>query len=105
VVRPNELRAAFHRPARRQIREADHPPADAVARLDDGDVRARLRQLVGGRQSRVARADHDDTGSRALTGEASARGNQDAGGSRQRTADHLAAIDGFAVTVVKAGVE
>ena len=55
-------------------READDAAADAVARFEDGDVRAGVRQLVGRRQPGEAGADDDHArAGGALAGEAAAR--------------------------------
>ena len=105
MVRSNQFRAAFHGPAGYEIAEAEDAAADAVARFEDGDLRARPRQFVRGGEPREPGADDDHSwGGWALgTGEPIAE--QHAGRGRQRPADHLAPIDRFAKAGVEAGVE
>ena len=64
MVRADQLAAALDVLARDQIGEADDASADAVARLGDGDVIARLRQLVGRGQPAEPAADDDDAARR-----------------------------------------
>ena len=60
MVRSNQFAAALDVLAGDEIGEAEDAPADAVARLGDGDVVASLRQLVCSRQAAEAAADDDD---------------------------------------------
>ena len=70
MVGADQLAAALDVLAGDEIGEADDAAADAVARLDDGDVVAGLRQLVGRRQAAEAAADDDDAAARPRCGSA-----------------------------------
>ena len=93
VVRADQLAAALDVLAGHHVGEADDAAADAVARLDDGDVVAGLRQLVRGREAAEAGANDDDASGLGLCGEAAAEliAEENAGSRSERSLDHLPA--------------
>src|SRR5271167_680118 len=60
MVAADQFAAAFDKPARHEIVEGDDPAADAVARLDDGDIVADAAKLVGGGEPGEAGTNYDD---------------------------------------------
>src|SRR4029079_11245934 len=77
--------------ARHQIVERQHPPADAVARFQDGDVGAGVRELVGGRETGEPAADDGDARPGGAEHGRQAIAEEDAGGRGHHLLQHLAA--------------
>src|SRR5688572_7014751 len=107
MVRSDQLSAPLDVLAGDEIREADHAPADAVARFDDRHVVTRLRQLVSGGQPAEAGADHDRAPGPGVRGHAEAVAEEQRAGGGERPLDHFAARDSarLAVTTTELGID
>src|SRR5689334_9636759 len=107
MIRADQLAASFDVLAGNKVRERDHPSADAIARLDDGDLVTGTRQLVRGGEAAESRADDDHATRAGAERRGEALGNQQRRACSERALQHFTPGDatGLAVTGLQVSVD
>ena len=97
MIRSDQLASALDVLAGHEVRKAQDAAPDAVARLDDGDVVAGARQLIGRGKPAETAADHDHASRLSPEPRSASRSlSKQARSGGERALNHVAAADAVA---------